>query len=116
MPIITGTPAASETGRTLSKEEIARYSRHLIMPEVGMDGQKKLKAEDEKSCAYLLVQEGPRHVQVTDLSHLMRATGSPHGDARVVRQNRIHRRLSKSPPRHESLRRHLQSSEASDRA
>ena len=29
---------------TLSKEEIQRYSRHLIMPEVGMDGQLKLKA------------------------------------------------------------------------
>ncbi|MCZ7543963.1 MAG: molybdopterin-synthase adenylyltransferase MoeB [Anaerolineae bacterium] len=28
----------------LSKEEIERYSRHLIMPEVGMDGQRKLKA------------------------------------------------------------------------
>ena len=27
----------------LSNEEIQRYSRHLIMPEVGMDGQKKLK-------------------------------------------------------------------------
>jgi len=35
----TGTkPAAS-----LSNEEILRYSRHLIMPEVGMDGQLKLK-------------------------------------------------------------------------
>jgi molybdopterin/thiamine biosynthesis adenylyltransferase/rhodanese-related sulfurtransferase len=29
-------------GRSLSKEEIQRYSRHLIMPEVGMDGQLKL--------------------------------------------------------------------------
>ena len=29
---------------TLSKDEILRYSRHLIMPEVGMEGQKKLKA------------------------------------------------------------------------
>jgi len=29
---------------TLSKEEILRYSRHLIMPEVGMDGQTKLNA------------------------------------------------------------------------
>src|SRR5437762_4174940 len=29
---------------TLSKEEILRYSRHLIMPEVGMEGQQKLKA------------------------------------------------------------------------
>ena len=28
----------------LSNEEIARYSRHLILPEVGMEGQQKLKA------------------------------------------------------------------------
>ena len=42
MPIATGTPAASEAERTLSKEEIQRYSRHLIMPEVGMEGQLKL--------------------------------------------------------------------------
>jgi adenylyltransferase/sulfurtransferase len=28
---------------TLNKDEILRYSRHLIMPEVGMDGQLKLK-------------------------------------------------------------------------
>lgn len=29
---------------TLSNDEIARYSRHLIMPEVGLEGQRKLKA------------------------------------------------------------------------
>src|SRR5437867_4907534 len=29
---------------TLSNDEILRYSRHLIMPEVGMEGQLKLKA------------------------------------------------------------------------
>jgi len=34
----TEAPAAS-----LSKEEILRYSRHLIMPEVGMEGQLKIK-------------------------------------------------------------------------
>lgn len=28
----------------LSNDEIARYSRHLILPEVGLEGQKKLKA------------------------------------------------------------------------
>jgi adenylyltransferase/sulfurtransferase len=28
----------------LTPNEVARYSRHLIMPEVGMDGQKRLKA------------------------------------------------------------------------
>ena len=32
------------TGQALTNEEVARYSRHLIMPEVGMDGQLKLKA------------------------------------------------------------------------
>src|SRR5512142_1629963 len=36
----------TETTRTstLSNDEILRYSRHLIMPEVGMEGQQKLKA------------------------------------------------------------------------
>lgn len=29
---------------SLTNEEIARYSRHLIMPEVGMEGQRKLKS------------------------------------------------------------------------
>src|SRR6478672_7730208 len=33
-------PATTE----LNADEIKRYSRHLIMPEVGVDGQKKLKA------------------------------------------------------------------------
>src|SRR6476661_8853653 len=28
----------------LTQQEVARYSRHLIMPEVGMEGQKRLKA------------------------------------------------------------------------
>ncbi|MFB3918006.1 MAG: molybdopterin-synthase adenylyltransferase MoeB [Terriglobales bacterium] len=35
---------ATATATTLSNEEILRYSRHLIMPEVGMEGQQKLKA------------------------------------------------------------------------
>jgi adenylyltransferase/sulfurtransferase len=39
---VTATAAPAETG--LSNEEIRRYSRHLIMPEVGMEGQKRLKA------------------------------------------------------------------------
>ena len=29
---------------SLSNDEILRYSRHLIMPEVGVEGQEKLKA------------------------------------------------------------------------
>src|ERR1700680_1544037 len=42
----TGIPAAPpvvKAARTLSKDEVLRYSRHLIMPEVGMDGQLKIK-------------------------------------------------------------------------
>src|SRR5499433_70101 len=38
-PLTGQRPAAS-----LTNEEILRYSRHLIMPEVGMEGQLKLKA------------------------------------------------------------------------
>ena len=30
--------------RALSNDEILRYSRHLIIPEVGIEGQRKLKA------------------------------------------------------------------------
>src|SRR5205809_7943158 len=41
MATLTETPAAPVT---LSNDEILRYSRHLIMPEVGMEGQLKLKA------------------------------------------------------------------------
>jgi adenylyltransferase/sulfurtransferase len=37
-------PAAQPEQVTLSNEEILRYSRHLIIPEVGIEGQKKLKA------------------------------------------------------------------------
>ncbi len=36
--------AARAATATLSNEEIKRYSRHLIMPEVTVEGQKKLKA------------------------------------------------------------------------
>jgi adenylyltransferase/sulfurtransferase len=36
--------AERAAGLSLSNDEIKRYSRHLIMPEVTMEGQKKLKA------------------------------------------------------------------------
>ena len=44
-PVTGRAPAARPDagGAGLSKEEILRYSRHLIMPEVGMEGQLKLK-------------------------------------------------------------------------
>jgi hypothetical protein len=41
-------PSIIDPSRTaavqLNPKEVARYSRHLIMPEVGMDGQRRLKA------------------------------------------------------------------------
>jgi adenylyltransferase/sulfurtransferase len=46
----TGTRPASPAKRQvdelpqLTNEEVKRYSRHLIMPEVGMDGQRRMKA------------------------------------------------------------------------
>src|SRR5213593_222872 len=45
--IAGGAVIEEEVGQSLpelSNEEIMRYSRHLIMPEVGMQGQRKLKA------------------------------------------------------------------------
>src|ERR1043166_2701361 len=40
----TETEANASSLPTLTNEEIARYSRHLIMPEVGVEGQRRLKA------------------------------------------------------------------------
>jgi len=44
MPITADPFAARAERLNLTPQEVARYSRHLIMPEVGMDGQKRLKA------------------------------------------------------------------------
>ena len=42
--VITEDELKSAALPELTKDEVARYSRHLIMPEVGMEGQRKLKA------------------------------------------------------------------------
>jgi sulfur-carrier protein adenylyltransferase/sulfurtransferase len=44
MATISEAKPAAAVDTTLSNDEILRYSRHLIMPEVGMEGQQKLKA------------------------------------------------------------------------
>jgi sulfur-carrier protein adenylyltransferase/sulfurtransferase len=46
IPSVAGGVGATATsaGVTLNGDEVKRYSRHLILPEVGMEGQKKLKA------------------------------------------------------------------------
>ncbi len=46
VPSVAGGVGAVVTreGEELTRDEVQRYSRHLIMPEVGVDGQRKLKA------------------------------------------------------------------------
>jgi adenylyltransferase/sulfurtransferase len=43
IPSIAGGTNLKDEPLSLSKEEITRYSRHLILPEVGVEGQKRLK-------------------------------------------------------------------------
>src|SRR5579884_3795142 len=43
VPSIAGGSAVAAPPVSLNKDEILRYSRHLIIPEVGMEGQLKLK-------------------------------------------------------------------------
>ena len=42
--IAGGSPATAGTQEPLSHAEMLRYSRHLLLPEVGVSGQRKLKA------------------------------------------------------------------------
>jgi len=44
MPITADSFGVRAEHISLTSQEVVRYSRHLIMPEVGMDGQKRLKA------------------------------------------------------------------------
>src|SRR2546422_5027754 len=44
IPSIAGGSAVADALPKLSHEEILRYSRHLILPDVGLEGQRKLKA------------------------------------------------------------------------
>ncbi len=37
-------PALVDACAQLSSEEISRYSRHLLIPDVGLDGQRRLKS------------------------------------------------------------------------
>jgi sulfur-carrier protein adenylyltransferase/sulfurtransferase len=41
--VLVSLPALVSPAESLSVDEVRRYSRHLIIPDVGMDGQKRLK-------------------------------------------------------------------------
>src|SRR5262245_535758 len=53
VPAIAGGSVAGAAETRLEPPEIARYSRHLILPEVGMEGQKRMK-----SASVLLIGAG----------------------------------------------------------
>lgn len=42
-PVSSPLPPLVEPAAELTREEVARYSRHLIIPDLGVDGQKRLK-------------------------------------------------------------------------
>jgi molybdopterin/thiamine biosynthesis adenylyltransferase/rhodanese-related sulfurtransferase len=79
----------------LSREEILRYSRHLLIPEVGMDGQRKLKGSSVliigsgglgSPVALYLAAAGIGHLglvdyDVVDFSNLQRQV--IHGTSRI---------------------------------
>jgi adenylyltransferase/sulfurtransferase len=81
----------------LSREEILRYSRHLLIPEVGLDGQRKLKAASAliigtgglgSPAAFYLAAAGVGHIglvdyDVVDVSNLQRQI--VHGTGMVGR-------------------------------
>ena len=54
-----GSPAVQEGLPELTHEEIQRYSRHLIMPEVGLDGQRRPLRE--------LLSDEPLHQRHVDV-------------------------------------------------
>ncbi|MCS7011572.1 MAG: HesA/MoeB/ThiF family protein, partial [Anaerolineales bacterium] len=82
----------------LSREEILRYSRHLLIPEVGLEGQRKLKASSVlivgtgglgSPVALYLAAAGVGHIglvdyDVVDASNLQRQVA--HGTASLGRR------------------------------
>src|SRR5208283_3827146 len=74
---LTGHPPATR----LTNEEILRYSRHLIMPEVGMEGRLKLKTARVlligtgglgAPLGLYLTAAGVGHIDVVDFTNLQR--------------------------------------------
>src|ERR1700731_2788643 len=43
MSVSTSLPPLVEPAAELTRDEVARYSRHLVIPDLGVDGQKRLK-------------------------------------------------------------------------
>ena len=77
MAVETAAPPVS-----LSKEEVMRYSRHLIIPDVGMDGQKRLKN------AKVLIDASGATLMATTVMNYIQAMGTvaPTTEGRITRR------------------------------
>ena len=102
-------PPLVEPAESLSKAEVERYSRHLIIPDVGMTGQKRMK-----NAKVLVVGAGGlgspgaavpgrrrrRHAGHPRLRHRRRVEPATSGDPRPVRHRQVQGvvgRRSRSP-------------------
>ncbi len=92
---------------SLSNEEIARYSRHLIMPEVGMEGQRRLKQGSVlligsgglgSPLALYLAAAGVGHIGLVDFDVV---------DASNLQRQIVHGTSTVGMPKTESARRRL---------
>jgi len=102
----------------LSHNELARYGRHLLMPEVGMDGQQKLKQSSAliigagglgSPIGQYLAAAGVGHIGIADfdnieLSNLQRQVlfttddiGSPKLDTAIARLKKINPEIQFTP-------------------
>jgi molybdopterin/thiamine biosynthesis adenylyltransferase/rhodanese-related sulfurtransferase/molybdopterin converting factor small subunit len=81
VPSIAGGAPAVETEPSLSHGEVLRYSRHLLLPEVGLAGQRKLKAARVLTIgagglgsplSLYLAAAGVGTIDVVDLTNLQR--------------------------------------------
>ena len=78
--IAGGAVIESEVGEALpelSNEEILRYSRHLIMPEVGIDGQRQFPVSEIENRGGIGVRAGRVRRETTETRH---AREQPHND------------------------------------
>ena len=84
-------PAAAERSTELSNAEIQRYSRHLILPEVGIDGQRQ-------------AQGGARPLRRRRRARLAGSALSRRGRRRHARHRRFRRRRRQQPAATDSAR------------
>ena len=93
---MTATSIAADPLPELGNDEILRYSRHLILPEVGLEAQRKLKAS-----SVLVVGAGGLG---SPLGAVPRGGGRRPARPRRLRRRRRHQPAAPDHPRHRRRR------------